>query len=65
MSPGFVKTEIFEDDVYENNKYLQPEDVSNAILFVLGTPEHVQVNDAHNSLLFLCALITFLSFIGT
>lgn len=52
ISPGVVETEIFEgcfpskeikDMFLANNPCLQPEDISQAVLYALGTPEHVQV----------------------
>lgn len=48
ISPGVVKTEVFTDtqlDAMEKQNYpfLNPSDISNAILYVLGTPPHVQV----------------------
>lgn len=31
------------DQIKQHHPTLQPEDISQSILFVLGTPEHVQV----------------------
>lgn len=46
ISPGLVKTEIFDDDVYEAMKvHLRAEDVSNAVLYALGTPANVQITE--------------------
>ncbi|XP_055715520.1 farnesol dehydrogenase-like [Phlebotomus papatasi] len=48
VSPGAVKTEIFPEDYLENFgefPLLQPEDVSQSVLHVLGTPPHVQIHE--------------------
>uniref|UniRef100_A0A6M2DFS5 Putative dehydrogenase n=1 Tax=Xenopsylla cheopis TaxID=163159 RepID=A0A6M2DFS5_XENCH len=54
ISPGVVETEIFEgcfpskeikDMFLANNPCLQPEDISQAVLYALGTPEHVQIHE--------------------
>lgn len=52
ISPGIVDTEIFDksglpaDFVVRNNvPALEPADISQAILYVLSTPAHVQVKD--------------------
>lgn len=51
ISPGAVKTEIFGPDTPElqamlkDFPILQSEDVSAAVLYVLGTPPHVQVHE--------------------
>lgn len=46
-----VKTDIIrasgfpnDDLIYAKTPYLHPEDVSNAILYILGTPPNVQVS---------------------
>lgn len=47
ISPGAVKTEIFTPEVLpqlQGIPFLDPEDVSQSVLYVLGTPPHVQVN---------------------
>lgn len=49
ISPGAVKTEIFTEpqlNAFEENNFplLNPSDISNAVLYVLGTPPHMQVN---------------------
>lgn len=51
ISPGVVDTEIFEtfipsemlEEFKSSNPSLKSEDISQAVLYVLGTPEHVQV----------------------
>ncbi|XP_061393705.1 farnesol dehydrogenase-like [Musca vetustissima] len=47
ISPGFVDTEIIYDDLRKvlGECLLKPEDVSNAVMFTLSTPPHVQVHD--------------------
>lgn len=54
ISPGAVKTEIFTEDQLEGFEkaaapFLNPSDISDAILYVLGTPPHVQVNQLFGS----------------
>lgn len=50
LSPGVVRTEFSKaagrpnaDVIYDVNKYLNPEDISQGILYILSTPPHVQV----------------------
>lgn len=50
LSPGLVKTDIFEasnhpmsEVVFKMMPYLNPEDISQGVLYILGTPPHVQV----------------------
>ncbi|XP_049299590.1 farnesol dehydrogenase-like [Anopheles funestus] len=46
ISPGGVRTEIFEGvDVPEDMAMLESEDISEAVLYVIGTPPHVQVHE--------------------
>jgi len=49
ISPGAVDTDIFPSDfetaVKGSMPMLKPEDISNAILYVLGTPPHVQIHE--------------------
>lgn len=52
ISPGYVKTDIFDacgvsdsDKVWNEIKSLAPEDIANAALYILATPPHVQVHD--------------------
>lgn len=41
-----VKTELVGDDLdYETIAHLQPEDVSQAVLYALGTPAKVNVSE--------------------
>ncbi|XP_062559160.1 farnesol dehydrogenase-like [Armigeres subalbatus] len=44
ISPGMVKTEIIPASLIAA-AILQPEDIADAILYVLGTPPHVQVHE--------------------
>lgn len=46
ISPGVVKTEIIPDEILAtmpDMPMLAAEDISAAVLYVLGTPPHVQV----------------------
>ncbi|XP_026466762.1 farnesol dehydrogenase-like [Ctenocephalides felis] len=53
ISPGVVNTGILNDIVpepdrkefFNQNPHLQPEDISQAIMYCLSTPEHVQVHE--------------------
>ncbi|XP_046748682.1 farnesol dehydrogenase-like [Diprion similis] len=52
ISPGFVATEIFKvggisetEKLFQDTPHLQPKDVADAIVYVLGTPEHVQISE--------------------
>lgn len=55
ISPGFVETEFqfvqsygdqpSADELYSKFKCLQPEDVAQAIVWLLSSPDHVDVND--------------------
>ncbi|XP_058466520.1 farnesol dehydrogenase-like [Malaya genurostris] len=46
ISPGVVKTEIVAGlDDHKDFPKLESEDIANAVLYVLGTPEHVQVHE--------------------
>nr|CAD7446154.1 unnamed protein product [Timema bartmani] len=46
ISPGFIYTPMvlnhFGRQVFDDNPYLYPQDVADAVAFVLGTPPHVQ-----------------------
>ena len=46
VSPGLVKTEMPPQEFLENHPYLNPEDIANGVLYVLGTPPHVQVSQS-------------------
>jgi hypothetical protein len=43
LSPGLVNTEMVPEIRLKENPYLNPEDIADAVLYVLGTPQHVQV----------------------
>jgi len=43
ISPGLVKTEMPPQKYLENNPYLNSEDIADGVVYVLGTPPHVQV----------------------
>ncbi|XP_055843421.1 farnesol dehydrogenase-like [Episyrphus balteatus] len=46
ISPGLVRTEIIPDEVFEKiGCYLNPSDISQAVLFAIGTPPHVQIHE--------------------
>ncbi|KAG8226191.1 hypothetical protein J437_LFUL012469 [Ladona fulva] len=52
VSPGLVKTDIFEaahdgraSTVFQENPYLNQEDIADAVIYVLGAPPHVQVHE--------------------
>lgn len=50
ISPGYVKTDILNDSgapnsaIIEDQPALVSEDIANAIVYVIGTPAHVQIN---------------------
>lgn len=46
ISPGAVRTEIFKPEIMEiiqNIPFLDPEDVSQAVMYAIATKPHVQV----------------------
>jgi NADP-dependent 3-hydroxy acid dehydrogenase YdfG len=43
LSPGMVATEMIPEVFVEENPHLKPEDLADAVVYVLGTPQHVQV----------------------
>ncbi|XP_037045369.1 farnesol dehydrogenase-like [Bradysia coprophila] len=47
ISPGFVKTEILPAEVFAAFPYpsLNADDISEAVIFALGTPPHVQIHE--------------------
>uniref|UniRef100_A0A182WII2 Dehydrogenase n=1 Tax=Anopheles minimus TaxID=112268 RepID=A0A182WII2_9DIPT len=46
ISPGGVRTEIFDNvSIPEDMPMLESEDISAAVLYVIGTPPHVQVHE--------------------
>lgn len=51
ISPGLVKTEMgdqFNLGELEDNKEMKPIDVTNAILYALGTPQRINVSQLSN-----------------
>ncbi|XP_055843424.1 farnesol dehydrogenase-like [Episyrphus balteatus] len=46
ISPGFVRTEILsKEDLELIETFLNPEDISKAVLFAISTPPHVQISE--------------------
>lgn len=54
LSPGLVRTEIMDAghmrtftsrDIFTGNPCLDPQDIADAVLYVLGTPPHVQIHE--------------------
>uniref|UniRef100_A0A1B0DCB8 Dehydrogenase n=1 Tax=Phlebotomus papatasi TaxID=29031 RepID=A0A1B0DCB8_PHLPP len=48
VSPGYVKTPIVPQELleqYPDLPLLEPEDIAHSVLYVLGTPPHVQVHE--------------------
>ncbi|XP_055915083.1 farnesol dehydrogenase-like [Eupeodes corollae] len=46
ISPGLVRTEIVADEIFDKiGCYLKPEDISQAVLFAIATPPHVQIHE--------------------
>ncbi|XP_037931617.1 farnesol dehydrogenase-like [Teleopsis dalmanni] len=47
ISPGLVSTELVSDGLKQRmaDRILQPEDISNAVLFAISTPPHVQIHE--------------------
>ena len=43
VSPGLVETELPPKEYFETMPTLEPKDIANGVLYVLGTPPHVQV----------------------
>jgi NADP-dependent 3-hydroxy acid dehydrogenase YdfG len=43
LSPGLVKTEMPSKEFLDAHPALNPEDIADGVLYVLGTPPHVQV----------------------
>jgi NADP+-dependent farnesol dehydrogenase len=43
LSPGLVKTEMPPKELLEKSPGLNAEDIADGVLYVLGTPPHVQV----------------------
>lgn len=44
LSPGIVRTDILPEALI-NDDILEPVDISNAVLYVLGTPPRVQIHE--------------------
>jgi hypothetical protein len=56
ISPGAVKTNMIRqinlpNDFFDNITILDPQDVTDAVLYALSTPPHVQVHESFVSLL--------------
>nr|CAD7262171.1 unnamed protein product [Timema shepardi] len=73
ISPGVVDTEIFEvinpvngkekkEQLLQNNPFLNSKDISDAVLYTLGTPPHVQESVCHQEIIIVCSnnLVRFL-----
>lgn len=47
ISPGAVRTEMLQQGVenLERLEILEPEDIANAIIYVIGTPSRVQIDE--------------------
>ncbi|KAF6204548.1 hypothetical protein GE061_018708 [Apolygus lucorum] len=53
ISPGLVKTNIFKSslgdkmdaNIYDKHPCITPEDVATSIQYILGTPQHVNINE--------------------
>ncbi|KAJ9585025.1 hypothetical protein L9F63_020635 [Diploptera punctata] len=45
ISPGLVRTEMPPQEMIDNLPVLECEDIANAIMYVLGTPPHVQIHE--------------------
>jgi hypothetical protein len=43
LSPGLVETETTPKEFLKKSPALKPEDIAPGVLYVLGTPPHVQV----------------------
>jgi NADP+-dependent farnesol dehydrogenase len=43
LSPGLVKTDMPAKELLDAHPALNPEDIADSVLYVLGTPPHVQV----------------------
>lgn len=66
LSPGTVTTDMTNTDNYDIDpatvekykhiKCLQPNDIANAVMYVLSTPPHLQVKNIHEKL----CILTFL-----
>uniref|UniRef100_A0A8W7PWA0 Dehydrogenase n=2 Tax=gambiae species complex TaxID=44542 RepID=A0A8W7PWA0_ANOCL len=45
ISPGLVRTEMPPSTVFAEEPCLEPEDIADAVLYVLGTPPRVQIHE--------------------
>lgn len=45
ISPGLVDTDMVPDVTRRVSPMLTPEEVSAAVLYVLGTPSHIQISE--------------------
>lgn len=55
MKSEFQKSSGIGDKIFEDNSALQPQDVAEAVVFVLSTPPHVQVTFIYKTNLLLIA----------
>jgi NADP-dependent 3-hydroxy acid dehydrogenase YdfG len=49
MEAGHMHT-FTSDDIFTKNPCLDPQDIADAVLYILGTPPHVQVSTTLHSL---------------
>jgi hypothetical protein len=69
ISPGCTRTAIGEGSkvpeeimsLFKDLAVLEPEEIANAVLYVLGTAPHVQVSLSHTGLTFVCFLFFYFS----
>jgi NADP-dependent 3-hydroxy acid dehydrogenase YdfG len=60
VSPGLVKTDMAPKKFLETNPSLNPEDIADGVLYVLGAPPHVQVcSDFSTLFLILHAIVLY------
>ncbi|XP_069683488.1 dehydrogenase/reductase SDR family member 11-like [Periplaneta americana] len=45
LSPGLVKTGSVSEDLLKVLPYLVPQDLADAVVYILGTPPHVQIHE--------------------
>lgn len=50
LSPGLVNTEFFDANNLDKNslkghKALNPEDIANSIIHIIGAPQHVHISE--------------------
>ena len=60
ISPGLVRTEIMDNahlqtfsskDAFTRNPYMESQDIADAVIFVIGAPQRVQVFPVKSDLL--------------